>query len=319
MLEIPPRAISRYGSNDYGASSVIAEYIESAGSKVSKPFYGQFQHGWIGEYRNSHPELVIGGNGLSRLKKKQSRFFVAREDQVLYLKSEGYRFVYAVGHPLIYLNDNLSFVRKDNSLLVMPMHSMPDTSEQWLQEGFKYLEYLKAFRDQFDEVAICVHPSCIKKGFWVTEFVNAGFTLIAGADGRDENSLARMRAIFSQFEYVTTNGFGSPVAYASYFGAKVSVCGPQPAWSSAARTDLFFKHAPDLLVEFERWRTTRFLYEYYPQFDCDPLSAVCNRNWADWQLGLQSKKTPHQLKKLVTKSFTNVVQNRLLRMRNLVF
>ncbi len=46
-----------------------------------------------------------------------------------------------------------------------------------------------------------------------------------GRPGGSEH-LRRLRRLFGRFEFVTTNGFGSHIAYAAAAGAKVSVFGP---------------------------------------------------------------------------------------------
>ena len=227
--------------SDYGAEAVLAEYLKMAPD--SNVLWGQWQHAWIGPYRNVHPELVIGGNGKARLKKRRSRFFVARQDQVEFLKNCGFKNVYSIGAPVVYLRD-LKIRRVPNSLLVVPMHSLPDTKEDWSREGKFYAEFIRIHLNRFEKVTICIHPSCLKKGFWTDEFRDIGVDFVEGADPSDRNSLLRMQSLFSQYEFVTTNGHGSQVAYASYFGAKVSVCGPKPAWDSSKRTDVFFQNAP---------------------------------------------------------------------------
>lgn len=93
-----------------------------------------------------------------------------------------------------------------------------------------------------------------------------------------------MQTVFSQFDYVTSNGHGSPVAYASYFGAKVSVCGPKPKWDRSARTDIFFRNAPELLDHFELWRSTDFLDKAYRQINLEPHLATQNLAWACYEL-----------------------------------
>ena len=71
---------------------------------------------------------------------------------------------------------------------------------------------------------VCVNGHDWVRGNWVHDFRDAGFEVIRGAG--DESSLERMASLFAQFEFVTTNGFGSLIAYASAFGARVSFYGP---------------------------------------------------------------------------------------------
>jgi hypothetical protein len=65
----------------------------------------------------------------------------------------------------------------------------------------------------------------------------------------------RLVEIFSTFEYVTTNGFGSQITYAAYCGAKVSVFGPngdpprRPAPATPGREDSQIRDDRDRLTE----------------------------------------------------------------------
>ena len=315
QLDLPERNYLSSSKNDYGAERVLSEYL---GLRKTGFLFGNWQHAWIGPHRNIHPELVISENGRSRKKKGYSRFFVARTDQVEYLRSVGYRLVEAIGHPLVYLSDGV-YDRIPNSLLVMPMHSLPQNNECWLDEGRKYVEYLSTLRDKFEFICACVHPTCVKKGFWIDDFQKNGIHVVEGADPRDSNSLVRLQALFSQFEFVTANGHGSPIAYASFFGAKVSVAGPRPRWDPAARLDPFFVNAPELLDVYTKWRTSPALDEYYPEFNVQPINARELKKWGAWQLGAHCKLPPKALKKIVCKNLKNQFLVKVNRLRAMAF
>lgn len=310
-IVLPDQLLGDSIPGDYGAKHTVARYLSSDYS--ANLFNGQWQHGWIGSYKNRHPEHIIGGNGKAFRNRKRSWFFVARKDQKLALEQFGFRYVSAIGHPIVY-EQFPSVSRRASSLLVMPMHSLPETSENWKEDSKIYADYIASIAPFFESVVACVHPVCIEKGYWAPDFEKVGIRLITGADPSDSNALRRLAMLFSQFEYVTTNGHGSHIAYSSFFGCKVSVAGPKPRWSSDQRQDQFFKNSPELLGDFLMWRQTDYLDRLYPQFSCEPIQARFNLEWANHELGFDQKLNPVELKQ----AFDQTKKGRLNRiLRNL--
>jgi len=103
----------------------------------------------------------------------------------------------------------------------MPTHSL--ASDVLMPSTEQYVLEIASIKDRFGLVAACVSPYCIAKGLWSSQFTEKGIEAIRGAGIADTNALNRMRALFERFEYVTTDGYGSHVFYALYFGAKVSI------------------------------------------------------------------------------------------------
>jgi len=276
----------------YGDQKVAATYCGFR--TVPFPIDGEWQHGWIAPERNIHPEFVIGSDGRSYQRRKRHTFYVARDDQVSYLRSQGYKKVHAIGLPILYVQSP-QVKRIPGSLLVMPAHSLPETKEEW--DADEYAHYIKSIAPRFSLIFICVHKSCIEKNNWVSAFRDMGIQIIEGADERDQNSYFRLATLFSKFEFVTTNTFGSQIAYASYFGCKVSVAGPHLKWEKKDFENLiFYKNCPELLDILEQWNNENAMAKAYPQFCCNPWDAKRNVGWAVWQLGLQCKKEPEELK-----------------------
>ena len=288
-LKLPPRNYDARSSL-YGAQLIAAKYCG-----LSVPPWkaeGEWQHGWIVKERNIHPELVVGYDGKSFGRREKEKFFVAREDQASYLKSCGYKHVVAIGLPVIYLADK-HLDRMVGSLLVMPVHSLPETTEQWDDDA--YVEYIKSISHHFSKIVVCIHSDCLAKGNWGA-FAKAGFDVVSGADPEDTNSLQRVADLFSQFEYVTSNEFGSHVAYASYFCCKVSVFGPRVDFRKEDYANLsLYKNAPELLDIVADRKSKGYMFETYKQFVVNPWQASTHQEWAAWELGEKNKKTPSEL------------------------
>jgi hypothetical protein len=99
---------------------------------------------------------------------KHQLFLTNREDNASYLKSCGYTNVHAVGLPVVYL-EKRRIERVRGSLLVMPAHSLDYTTHShWKFE--QYAQEIEKIAKYFKYVYVCVHPSCIKKGYWINEF-----------------------------------------------------------------------------------------------------------------------------------------------------
>ncbi len=287
--ELPKRDTCLHNS-EYGDSRVAAEYCGF--QEIPQPFSGEWQHGWIMPERNIHPEFVIGNDGLSR-QRKSKKYLVTREDQVNYLKSHGYKNVTAIGLPVIYV-EKPRVERIPKSLLVMPVHSLSDTEENWDDE--EYAAYIESVGHHFDEIVLCLHSSCLKKGNWIDAFRKRNIKVILGADPEDCNSYFRLAHLFSRFEFVTSNDLGSHIAYAAYFGAKASIAGPIPKFEKADyRNTIFYGNAPELLDILELWYKGEFYKKKFPFLHCDPQVAVSAEDWAALQLGEESRKAPKEL------------------------
>jgi predicted O-methyltransferase YrrM len=280
-------------NHTFGDAWVATKYcgLQEIPSQIS----GEWQHGHIIPERNMHPEFVIGSDGLSRLR-KNANYLVSRQDQVNYLKSENYTRVYAIGLPMIYVEKpNVSRIK--DSLLIMPMHTLEETTENFDEEA--YLRYIDSISDKFSYILCCLHKACFTKKYWIDLFEKRNIEVIQSADVEDANSLDRLAYLFSRFEFVTSNEFGSHLAYASFFGAKPSIAGPRASWKKDDYKQLtFYKNAPELLDILQDWREKDFIKECYPFLFCEPYLAKTQQEWANFQLGLKHKQNAPELIKL---------------------
>jgi hypothetical protein len=254
-------------------------------------------HGWHPPEHNIHPELVIGSDGLSYQARKDKRFWVARQDQAAYLRRHGYSRVKAIGMPMVYLGVP-SVSRLPGSLLVMPVHSLASTTHDW---GFeRYADEIYAVSHYFQNVVACVHPACIDKGYWVSSFRTRGIPVVAGADATDRNSLLRMALLFSQFEFVTSNGFGSHLVYAAYFGARPSLFGSIATYKAADfRGDTIYNNCPELLPMVLQLYSEESLRSHYAWLFCEPFRAGSCEEWSRSELGYENKVKPKELLEVI--------------------
>ena len=275
-----------YGGDYYGALKVAAKHCGLG--EVPERYPGNWQHGTWPPWQKIQPEVLVYGAP------KSSRCFVARPDEVVFLKEGGYRDVRAIGLPIIYTQPS-GLERIPNSLLVMPTHSLvtdviqPPTS--------RYISEIESIRNRFNFVAACVSAQCIARGMWVDELARRGIPVIRGAGIDDANALARMRALFESFEYVTTDTYGSHVSYALYFGAKVSIWGTAtPALRENVLSDGAWAPFPEAVDKLFSEETARREREYLKTLRTDPWNGVLDVSAGKLMLGHEKKLTPREMR-----------------------
>jgi hypothetical protein len=163
-----------------------------------------------------------------------------------------------------------------------------------------YVDYVRSIADRFSLVVVCVSQQCAEKGIWVGSFERAGIPCLLGAGIQDANALLRMRAIFDTFEYVTTNSFGSHVAYGAAFWAKVSVAGPDYRRTQAdLMQELYYQKNPELAeaaLRPERWE---MLCKRYWWTRVDPWDARENMEEGLQLIGFKNRRSWEELGKLL--------------------
>jgi FkbM family methyltransferase len=277
-------------SGMYGATAVAAAYCGFHNTPGA--VRGYWAHGWYPSFRPKlHPDLILG------IRTNPNEYYwVARKDEEDYLRGFGYSHVSAIGLPLVYL-PLAEIRRRPGTLLVMPAHSIEYTTHNWKFD--EYAEAIAAIRSEFTEVVACIHPVCWKRGYWVGAFRKLGLPVIEGAVAYDRKGLKRVQRLMSSFEYVTTNGFGSQLAYAAYFGAKPSVYGSYATFrvEDFKNDPLYVRHA-ELLESVIRAISEEELRRNIPQLFCHPREAKAGVEWARFELGEQNKVSPRRMRSL---------------------
>jgi hypothetical protein len=116
------------------------------------------------------------------------------------------------------------------------------------------------------------------------------------ADQSDPFTLCRLHSILSAFEFVTTNGYGSHIAYAAYCGAKVSIFGP---FADFPRDRMARTHAvkmfPELVDVAYALCTEAALRKHYPFLFGEPHKARLRREWGQEEVGFSNRLSPQAL------------------------
>lgn len=285
-------------SHHYAANAVMHAYTGRTGD-----IPGYWIHGWLPAYFNSEPRLVAlhkaaddesGQADRIRFEREQVRQWVSRADQKEALEQAGYARVEAIGLPFCYLPD-VSVERRPGSLLVMPPHGLKKFFDPDLAQ--RYADAIAALKGHFPEIYACVTMRDYYRGEWRPQFERAGVPVFYGASPSESETLLRMKEILSTFEFVTSNAFGSQLAYAAHCGARVSVYGPYVEWSterSTTATRLF----PETAGTLSTMLSGAKLEQEYPFLFTHPADAVEMRDWGDREIGCDRKRSPKEIAEL---------------------
>jgi hypothetical protein len=295
-IQLPQIEYRKYPASVlYGGDVIIKKYTRSV--LTPRRIYGEWVHGIIYDYMHFHPYAVIGGNALN----PNNPNWVCRK------KDEGYLIFHgipakAIGAPICYLPKlSVNYERISNSLLVMPAHSSHYISAYNKEKSnsvLDYVDYIISIAGKFDHVVVCLHAECIKLNLWVNEFQEKGITVIQGASSDDKNALERIRALMSQFEFVTSNVLGSHIAYAAFFGAKVSISGPYHQWNREAFLKERFYADHEYLLDV-MLNEESLAKELLPFIFIEPERACLLDAWGKEMVGVENILSPEELSRLL--------------------
>lgn len=269
---------------------------------------GYWMHGWIPAYHHLHPAFIAmhkregQGEGYDyetqiRHEKEHTPQWVSRADQAEFLRAHGYRHVTAIGLPIVYLPAP-PVRRVPGSLLVMPPHShlSHGDGDRFAEQ---YADAIAAVTSRFEHVYVGINGADLADRQWVDAFRRRSIDVFMTTDPADPDTLARLHRILSTFEYVTTNGFGSHIAFAAYCGAKVSVYGPFAEFPLERVGAVYpAKVYPHLLEQAHDLCTERALRQHYPFLFVDPGQATERREWGAHEVGEPSRVSPETLRAL---------------------
>jgi hypothetical protein len=292
-------------SNAYGADGVARAYAGTAdGAEVP----GYWMHGWLPAHHNIDPGLIAQhkrpGQGPRtdfeaqiRAEKREAPQWVSRDDQAAYLARHGYRRVRAIGLPIVYLPP-VRVRRVPGSLLVMPPHGHASHGPgDPIADA--YAEAIADVRDRFRHVAVCLSREDLEAEQWAWAFRRRGFEVFSAVDPYRPDALQQLKRLLCAFEFVTTNGFGSHIAYAAYCGARVSVFGP---FAEIPVERMAKTHAVRMFPELldRSWALCRegTLLRHYRFLFADPDKAEMRPDWGAREVGEDCKVAPAELARL---------------------
>ena len=260
----------------YGAAKIVNQFCNT--NKEYK-IPGLWQHGPFpfNEEFLLEKMPVITDEELHIYARSSWKYFVAREDMRDILKQNGYKHVFDIGLPFLYLPELDIFEIKD-SVLFFPQHT--GVSEAPLDFTI-YSETLKVLKASFKHVGICVHANDYSKNI-IEKLLSVGFDFaVVGSDEHDANSLYRIKYLISHFEYIISDTFSSAVAYGAYLNKRIAIV-----------TDAF--EGQKSLLELKYYEELAFLHLSISKV----RNAERHKRWGENILGQLSKKSSSELQEL---------------------
>lgn len=277
-----------YEPTYYGASSLIAKKARLSTYIPARCYV------W------SHGCSLLGPQDIRyyiRFPELKGNVLVATENEKDFLVRERVSNVHAIGLPICYTESERA-KREPGSLLAMLPHSTLHSSSML---SFKpYLDFIQNLTRRFRRVVCCVSRQCLRDKALVEQCFQRGLPLVWGAAIDDANSLQRTRELFERFEYVTTNSFGSHLAYAMAFGCKTSVAGPLFELKSVDyANEPFYQEHPDLIDPHYLDNRLSALKRVFGSLFVAPSEAALNVDWGRSLIGAQNVKPPADVAELL--------------------
>ena len=305
--------------NDYGQRTLLAQSagLTSDWSLKRSPIV--WVHGWKPSTHNIDVDMIIGESAeTSNL--EGMTYFVGRNDQETSLREAGLLDeIHAIGLPFAYAlkYHGAQEDRRHGSLAVMPAnHGDLKLDGELLELEKNYIECLVG-DGQLEAPKCHVILNCddIRRGrgsLW-TQY---GFQVLEGACLHSVNSLQRVVRLLCSFDTITTNGFGSHIAYAASAGCKISVFGPRPP---IRLSDLYhyesFRRRPELapiMIELEENAIPELVFER-EGFMVRPQEATRATDWGKKEIGFDNVLEPRALRELIMS--VNSMEHRWMRFK----
>lgn len=277
----------------YGASYYLLKSLKLRMPAEIVCKHINWPHGWV-------PKHEIKANSIGRIYPAFESIdipyynFISTKLHEEFLREKGVSNVKAIGHPFIYSN----FKKRKpvlNSLLVLPIHT--SSGQSFSEVDFeKYVDEIDKIRHNYSVVDVMIHPNCIRQGYWINEFSKRKYRTFSGFEPSNMRTGSNLKKIFSKYEYMTTNGFGSHIVFAAYCGLKVSIYG------TFATEDMEgLKQYIDIFPEYYKnnyyfigekrivLRSEVDLKLNFPFLFKNPKNAILAVDWAKDELGFENK------------------------------
>ena len=288
LYDLDPQGQKHGWSDQYGAFFILSDYT---GIKINenKRLYSHFMwmHGVPNKWDYNPPSMLV-----YFMKNKNFKYLVANLEQKRLLNSVGYKNVFATGVPMLYVKEE-NVERESGSLLVMPTHGLKGFVGHEKDKYDQYINFVKENSYKFKKICFCIGYHDIQNGHWINECRENGFEIIVGARNNDKKALKKQMILFKSFETMLTDGWGSHVAYALYFGCRVSISGPSMKFSEEdLLKDGTWQRDKLALKNYLSDDTDRLINETLNRFMVLPEDAVFDVEYGKTLLGFDCKKKP---------------------------
>ena len=269
-----------YNLDRFGFRRMLARQCDVS---PERRVYCDWMHGWIWWEAGFDVDDFPG----PKVPPQKLKIVTATAKQAQVLRQAGHDAI-AGGLPFCYVPPS-GYSRRPDTLLAFPTHSSDRYRNRVVQE--EYYDFLADQRDRFEIVCVSLfihdyRPEIIDK------IRKRGLIPVIGADPLDAHSLWRSRATLDLFSHVSTNAFGSHVAYALASGCTVSIHSPVVVNDPRPRAkDLHLSDAhvsKKEMVQSEPW-----LIQHFPKLmHADPKNGLKDGDLGAEYIGKTQKLDP---------------------------
>ena len=263
-MQVSAQAENRF----YGHVHLLAKYCGLEGSPWIN---GYLQHGW-----NATDGF---GNYLGSKRSANKYVWSKRCENII--KQNGKKNVFSVGAPWLYLPDVYPQAANQNRSGVV---AYPAHSSSWSKLGDTSLEYANFLKVKYGSVTVVLHRYDYANTKVKQTYESVGHQVKTHGNGTpwenefDPMFLKNQRDLLSGFSVVVSNIMSTPVLYATSLGLKSEIGGPVDY--SITNTDDKASQTGDGSIDW---------------------NLMINENPDLWkkELGLDCKKSPHELKEIL--------------------
>ncbi len=250
-------------SDRYGFGHLLAARLGTN----PKRMFCLWTHGWYFWKEKLELTDLLG----MKLPPRDTILVFGSQEEVDLLKANGYSNAMAGGLPFSYVNHQ-SIRSNDDVLLAFIQHSAE--AEKVSNDCTDYLDYLNSVRKHFESIYVSVYSLDHSESL-VKEIRRRSLIPVLGADPTDSRSLIRTRVMLEYCKHVSSNCFGSHIAYALATGCRVSLFSPMFRYRAESYLNThhgFIKKHAERMEYFyselfcrEKWG---FLFDLHPRNGC---------------------------------------------------
>jgi hypothetical protein len=276
---------SEWGWSDYyGANFVASNYCNL--SEQTNDFF--WHHGLVSPWESLCYEHIV-----FNMKNKKMRYFVSSSEQSELLIKNGFSRAKAIGLPIVYVELEKT-ERIKNSLLIMPSHTLVGQLINNKSSMLRFIDIVNEYKKYYDKIGVCLHKNDIENNYWVEEFNSLGIEILLGAQNNDKNTYYRQAYYYSTYDTILTNDFGSHVAYALFFGCKVSIS--EFSLEIDLLMDGTWQRNPESINHIYSDEFISMKDSFLRKFYVSPLNAITDISLGKQLVGYNHKVSPFKMR-----------------------
>ena len=258
-------------------------YIFKKYSKTILPYKinGEVQHGWSPDHGVMIPPIY------STKEQRNQRYYVFNKFNKKKSNAFGFKNVFAIGAPFLYLSDIYEIKKKKDSgkLILFPIH----TTEYDLHDNYDnykvYLKHIIKIAREFTSITVSLGWIDYKNMKIRKLFAKENIECITIGHMNESQFLNNFIRIVNEYEYVSSDTFSSAIFYSLIMKKKAFIYGN--SFVAAINSS-------------DSWEGMEINYnqkysKYYPELMWENFNDKSNYNIGELELGLEFKKSPKEL------------------------